>query len=489
MSDDVGLRSATWLASALRAGELGSVELLDHYLARTEHLNPALNAVVTLDGERARVQAAAADEARARGHTFGPLHGVPVTIKDALATAGLRTTGGAAELAEHVPDADAPAVARLRAAGAIVFGKTNLPKWSGDWQSYNSLFGTANNPWDLSRTPGGSSGGAAAAVAAGLTSFEVGTDIGGSIRVPAHCTGVYGHKPSFGLVSQLGYLDRVDGGTVDVDMNVVGPLARSADDLAFLLHLLAGPDTDRATAWSVTLPGPRRDALAGYRMAAWFDDPAGRVDDEILEVLHLAVVALRRAGASIDEAARPAYSLAAADDLYRALVGAALSPTRNPDSFEMAAVAEAEPPEGQESELVQMSRNVAMRHRRWLELQIDRARLRRVWADFFRTYDVMLCPVFPVVAFPHDHSDDMFSRTTIVNGVPQPYLDNLIWPGVIGVAYLPATVAPIGFTRAGLPVGIQIVGPYLEDNTPIDVARRLASATGGYVAPPMALGF
>jgi amidase len=240
-SDDVLTWTAGRLVDAVRRREIGSRELLAIALDRIDRLNPKLNAVVTFDAERAQAQAAAADEATACGGSTGPLHGLPITVKDALEVAGVRSTGGAIELTDHIPAADAPAVARLRAAGAVVFGKTNVPRWSGDLQTYNEIFGTTNNPWDPARVPGGSSGGAAAAVAAGLTSFELGTDIGGSVRIPAHCCGVFGLKTTYGIVPQRGYLDRVGGGVSDVDINVLGPLARSAGDLALLLDVVAGP--------------------------------------------------------------------------------------------------------------------------------------------------------------------------------------------------------------------------------------------------------
>src|SRR5688572_19885678 len=237
------------LAAAVRRREVGSVELLDLYLDRIDRLGGAVNAVVTLDVDGARAACAAADEAVARGDDVGPLHGLPITVKDAIETAGIRSTGGAVELTDHVPASDAPVVARVKEAGAIVFGKTNLPRWSGDLQSYNEIFGTTNNPWDTSRAPGGSSGGPAAAVAAGLTAFEIGTDIAGSIRIPSHFCGTFGLKPSYGVVSQRGYLDRVGGGTTDADINVFGPMARSAEDLDLLLDVMAGPDADRSPAW------------------------------------------------------------------------------------------------------------------------------------------------------------------------------------------------------------------------------------------------
>lgn len=246
VDDVVGTRTAGRLAGAIRDKELGSRELLDLYLGRIERLDGPVNALVTLDVERARAAAAQADEAMARGESSGPLHGLPITIKDAIATEGIRSTGGATELKDHVPTEDAPVVAKLKAAGAIVFGKTNLPRWSGDLQTYNEMFGTTSNPWNTDLIPGGSSGGAAAAVAAGFTSFEVGTDIAGSVRVPSHLCGVFGLKPSYGLIPQRGYFDHVGGGTTDADINVFGPIARSAEDLDLLLGSLAGPPPEQA---------------------------------------------------------------------------------------------------------------------------------------------------------------------------------------------------------------------------------------------------
>ncbi|HRB04105.1 MAG TPA: amidase family protein, partial [Ilumatobacteraceae bacterium] len=253
---DPTLWSASEQAAAIREGRLGSEELLDHFLARITAVDPQVNAVCTLAEEPARARCRAADAATARGESWGPLHGLPFTVKDAIATAGIRSTGGATALRDHVPTTDAPAVAALEAAGAIVFGKSNLPEWSGDWQSFNEMFGTTNNPWMLTHTPGGSSGGAAAAVACGMTSFELGTDIGGSVRVPSAFCGVWGHKPSFGIIPTLGYLDEPGGGDTESDVNVFGPIARSAQDLRLLLDVLARPTHERSTAWSLQLPEP-----------------------------------------------------------------------------------------------------------------------------------------------------------------------------------------------------------------------------------------
>src|SRR5262249_44855021 len=268
----------------------------------------------TLDPERAYAAAARADEAAARGDWLGPLHGLPITIKDAIETEGIRSTGGATELTDHVPAVDAPSVARLKAAGAIVFGRTNVPRWSGDVQTFNDLFGTTNNPWALDHIPGGSSGGPAAAVACGFTAFELGTDIGGSVRIPAHCCGVFGLKPSYGVISQSGYLDHVRGRRTHADVNVFGPLARSADDLGPLLSVRAGPDAEPALAGRRELPAPRRKPAADFRIGAWLDAPACPVDRDELAVMRRAVDRLADAGARVEDA-HPPVSFAEQVDL------------------------------------------------------------------------------------------------------------------------------------------------------------------------------
>ncbi|HAQ42793.1 MAG TPA: amidase, partial [Acidimicrobiaceae bacterium] len=236
-SNALGLQSAVNLLKMLASHEVSSVELLDHFVERNSSLHNQLNAVVTLDVEQARASAANSDRRRAKGETVGVIEGLPMTIKDAIAVKGVRSTGGAVELADHVPEQDAEVVSKIKTAGGIVFGKTNLPRWSGDIQAYNDIFGTTNNPWDLDCGPGGSSGGASAAVAAGLTPWEIGTDIGGSIRLPAHFAGVCGHKPSFGIVPQVGYIDHVSYGLTDADVNVFGPLAKTVNDLELLFDV------------------------------------------------------------------------------------------------------------------------------------------------------------------------------------------------------------------------------------------------------------
>jgi amidase len=474
-------RTATELVSDLADGSASSRALLEELLERVARHNPKLNAVVTLDAEGARARADESDAMAARGVRRGSLHGLPMTIKDSLEVAGLRTTSGSIELAEHVSTVSSPAVALLERAGAVVFGKTNTPEFAGDWQTDNEVFGRTSNPWDQSRTSGGSSGGAAVAVATAMSPVELGTDLAGSIRVPASFCGVYGHKPSFGIVPGRGHDPGPPGRLARVDLGVIGPLGRSADDLELMLSVLAAPAGTDARAWTLSLPPPRRGSLKDYRVAVWPDDPACSVDDAVAEVLASAVEALASAGAGIDDRARP-VSLAAAARLFdrlQAPVGARMTRER----FARLEDEVRRGPEAEAGGRGNYTRAEIQSHWEWLEADEARARLRAGLEEFFESFDVLLCPVVPVAAFPHD-SRPPAERTLEVNGKTRSYFDLKGWMGLAGAAYLPATVAPAGFTSYGLPVGVQIIGAHLEDRTTIDFARRLAWVVGGFVPPP-----
>lgn len=456
------LSPATELALAVRSKEVKSRELLDLFLDRIARLDKGVNAVVTLDVDRARAAADGADAATARGGVdpvVRPFHGLPITIKDAIATAGIRSTGGSVELRDHVPDEDAPVVAKLKRAGAIVFGKTNLPRWSGDGQSYNELFGTTNNPFDAAAVPGGSSGGAAAAVAMGFTAFEIGTDIGGSVRIPSHFCGTFGLKPSFGVVPQRGYLDHAEGGVTDADINVFGPITRSADDLAAVMAVITGPPPEYEAAVHIELPRPSLDSLAGLRVGAWFDQDGLPIDAEYRALLQRTADAMADAGATVVDA-RPDVDFDEEAHLFGRLVTEATMLSA---------------PEKAQAKSIP--------HIDWLRLDHRRAALRRAWHEYFTTVDVLLCPVTLTPAFPHQQDGDMFSRTATVNGETLPYITQFRWTGFIGVVGLPSAVAPIGLTRAGLPVGVQIVSPFLHDLRSVAVARLV----GRFVAPPAAV--
>ena len=485
MTDDIALWPAHRQAAALAARSVSSRELLDAFLARIERLNPSVNAVVTLDAERGRADAQAADDARARGAARGPLHGLPITVKDALAVAGMRSTGGATELRDHVPTTDADVVANARAAGAFCFGKTNVPRWSGDLQTYNDVFGTTNNPWDVSVVPGGSSGGPATAVALGLTAFEIGTDIGGSIRVPAAYCGIAGHKPSYGIVPTGGYLDHLDGGLTEPDINVHGPLARSVDDLELLLDAFASPSPDRAKAWRVQLPPARSQSPAELRIALWSDDPACPASADTVAAIEAVGDLLARAGSRVDRTARPAIEANTASLLGLGLVGAAVTPSMDDATFAFfESLASDTNLGGVEAQLVG---SYAARHRQWLAMDRERARIRAAWADFFAAHDVLLCPVIVRPPFPHLQEGTIADRIIDVDGHDRPYRDLLWWTILIGMAHLPATVVPIGRTADGLPIGIQVVGPYLEDRTCLAAARMIDGLVEPIGPPPLAL--
>lgn len=477
-------RSAFSLADDIRSGRQSAVALLDYFLARCEQFNGELNAVVALDVERARARAAEADAAAARGEDWGPLHGVPLTIKDAFSTEGLVTVGGIPECRDNIPASNAVAVQRYLDAGAVVFGKTNVPFMSSDLQSFNEVYGTTNNPWNRERTCGGSSGGAAAAVAAGLTPLELGSDIGGSIRTPSHFNGVFGHKPSYGLVPQRGHLPPGEGVLSETDLSVVGPLATCVADLEGALSLLAGPGPEDARAWRLELPGPSFDGVAQLRVAVWADDDFCPVDSEIAEHVLAAGETLAGLGAHVDAAARPALDAAGNHANYIQLLLAAIAGGMPEEIHKMAAEAVAGASPDDNSEAMLRMRGIALSHRDWQRCNEKRLHARAAWSAFFESYDVLLCPCTHVVAFPHDHEPDMMQRQLLVNGEQRPYTDLLAWAGLTLNGYLPVTAVPVGTTRNGLPIGIQVVSGFLGDRTSLAVAALLEEHHRAFVPPP-----
>jgi amidase len=446
--DDIAFLPATELLDLLHEKKVSSRELLDGYLDRVERINPAINAIVTLDVDRARERAAAADEATAKGESWGPLHGLPLTVKDVFETAGLRTTCGNPEWSDYVPERDAVLVSRLRNAGAVIFGKTNTPTLASDGQTFNPIFGTTNNPWDLSRTPGGSSGGCGAALAAGLTPLSFGSDIAGSIRIPANFCGVYGHKPTFGLVPPRGHIPGPPGELIERDINVVGPLARDPRDLDLALGVLAGPASQEALGWRMELPAPRGRAIGEYRVAAWLDEEACPVDATVKERLEALVEALRADGVEVDTEARPGFDFADAFSVFLPL----------------------------------LRQGNQLSHGEWIELDTRRQAFRDQWAAFFQRYDFLLCPVCSTPPFQHDQGPRE-QRHYRINGEDRPYQDFIAWPGVIGMSYLPSTATPLGLNSNGLPVGVQVVGPHLSDRRTIEFSALVSSIMGGFQRP------
>lgn len=479
---DIAFLPATELAARIRMRQIGCVELLEHLLDRVARLNPPLNAIVVLDAEKARVRAEAADAALARGDVWGPLHGVPMTFKESYDMEGLPTTWGLAEYAGRQAESDSAVVARMRGAGAVPFGKTNVPVLLADWQSYNPVYGTTNNPWDVTRTPGGSSGGSAAALAAGLTGLEAGSDIGASIRNPAHYCGVFGHKPTYGIVPMRGHA--LAGALAAADISAVGPLARSAEDLEVALDAMAGADGVDADCWRLELPGDTRTEPREFRVAVMLTDPNCAQDDALTSKLQDTVDALGRLGVTVSDSARPAIDTTVAHRLYIQLLRAATSARLPEADLELQRRIAAEAASDDHGYVPMVARAVTQSHRNWLRAHERRTHLRQAWAEFFRDWDLLLCPTAASTAFPHQQEGQRHERTIAVNGRPELTVDQLFWAGLPSVAYLPSTVAPVGLARDGLPCGLQIIAGHGRDKTALAFAKMLERQLGGFVPPP-----
>jgi amidase len=470
--------SAMELAGLIARGEVSSREALSHFVARVDRLDGPVNAVVTRDLDAAYAAADEADTATARGECSGPLHGVPITVKDSFSTVGMKTTSGAPVLADHIPVEDAAPVAALRGAGAIVWAKTNLPIYAGDMQSYNEVFDTTSNPWDVERTPGGSSGGSAAALAARFTPLELGSDIGGSIRLPCHMSGVYGHKPSFGIVPAHGQIPGPPGSLTQADIAVAGPMARTVADLDLALDLMSGPDRWNRVAWRLDLPPARANDLPSFRVASWFEDDACPLDAEVATILAGFVDQLEGAGCVVKREVSLGFDLTKAAERFQALVTAAVA-----GGFTLAQVEEFALAEGEDPVAV-TKRQTGMRHRQWLSHNESRLQLRRRFGAFFEDYDVLLLPVMPCVAIQHDHSEPIAARIVQTQLRARPYWELNRWMAPAGACYLPATVVPVGIAESGLPVGIQLVGPYLNDRTTLAFASAAEQLVGPCPTPP-----
>jgi amidase len=485
MDLDPATATAADLTRAIRERAISSRELLDKLIARAGELNPALNAIVAWDVERARESAAAADDATARGAQTGPLHGLPMTVKDVWETEGIVTTSGAPELAQHMPMADALAVRRLKDAGAIIFGKTNTPMYAGDWQTYNEVYGRTSNPWDASRTAGGSSGGAAAAVAAGLTPLELGSDIGGSIRNPSHHNGTYGLKPSWGVVPVRGHIPGPPGSLITVDVGVAGPLARSVADLRTALQVVAGPAPEDAAGWRLELDeGPVISGPADLRIATAFADSGDILPlaADVRDCLDRFASRLADAGAQVDAVALPvpiADGFKTWLEITMPVIGLGL-----PED-QYAAFAELENVAGDDPALVAL-RAMASRYRTVMYATEARQRQRAAWADFFGRYDAVLAPVMPTAAFPHDTDRPIAERVLDVDGAAVPHLIAAAWCCAVGSALLPVVALPVGPGQAGLPVGVQVIGPFLSELRLLRIAEILDVAAGpGFSSPPL----
>lgn len=481
---DWGFQTAEALAAAMRAGEVTSVELTDDAIARIERDDKDVNAICVPDFERARAAARGADEARVRGEDR-PLLGIPVTVKESYDVAGLPTTWGMPPHKDYVPSEDAVQVSRLKDAGAVVLGKTNVPLGLRDIQSFNEIYGTTRNPWDHGRTSGGSSGGSAAGLALGFGALSIGSDIGGSLRTPAHFCGVYAHKPTLGLVANRGMVPPLAPALpVDLDLAVVGPMARTARDLTLLLDVMAGPDPlTFGVAHDLRLPPARHERLSDFRVLVLDEHPFIATGSAVRAGVNRVAEALVDGGARVERHSSLLPDLAEAATLYMRLMFSGAVAGFPDEAYEQLRAGAAGLGVDDRSLGAERLRGMVFSHRDWLGADSRRALHRHGWRQFFAEFDAVVCPITPTPAFPHDHDPDLLGRVIDIDGVEYSYLDQLVWAGLATMPGLPATAIPAGRSVEGLPVGVQLIGPMFEDRTPLRLAELLEEKIGGFQAP------
>jgi amidase len=479
-------KTAVELSAALKARKVSAVELAEDAIGRIERHDGKINAICVRDFERGLQAARAADAALARGEAK-PLLGLPLTVKESYNIAGLPTTWGFVPQKDFKPTEDALSIARVKDAGAVIIGKTNVPVGLGDWQSYNDIYGTTNNPFDLGRTPGGSSGGSSAALAAGYGPLSLGSDIGGSLRVPAFHCGVYAHKPTFNLAPVRGHTPPpFPAIPIDRDMAVIGPMARSAADLSLLLDVIAGPDPlEAGIGYKLALPAPRHTDLKSFRVLVVDGHPILPPNKDIRAAIDKLASNLEKAGASITRESPLLPDFAESSRLYMRMLLSFLGTFFPPEVIAGARTAAAQLSPEDKSLAAERLRGMTQSHRDWVLDDGARARLRAQWRELFKSFDAVICPIMPTSAYPHDHSPEQEKRRINIDGKDHVYPDQLAWPGIATLPGLPATAIPLGLSPDGLPVGVQILGPWLEDRTPLKLAELIEREFGGFIPPPM----
>jgi len=469
------------LVGALAARRVSSVELAEHAIARIEALDERFNAVVVRDFERGLRAASEADAALARGEKR-PLLGLPFTVKESYNVAGLPTTWGMPPFADWIASEDAVTVSRLKAAGAVLLGKTNVPYALGDWQSYNDIYGTTNNPYDVTRTPGGSSGGSSAALAAGYVSLEMGSDIAGSLRAPAHYCGIFSHKPSRTVIPVRGQMVPGTSGLTP-DLAVLGPMARSARDLVLAFDVVAGPDEPEATAYKLVLPPPRHAELRDYRVLIVDSHPILPADRSVRGAIAELASRLRGKGATVAESSPLLPDLTEAARTFIALLLPVIFSRQPIEHMQRIVAAAAALPPDVDSLGAYRLRAAASSHRDWLAADGARIRLAAQWRRLFAEWDIVIFPVMPTPAFVQDQTPDQNDRKIDIDGTPYPYLDQLVYASLASAPGLPVTTAPVGRSASGLPIGVQIMGPFLEDLTTLHFAELIEREWGGFIPP------
>ena len=472
------------LAKNIANGAVSSKEATQHFIDRITQHNPAINAIIDTRFDDALKDAEAADAARAKGDIKGALHGLPMTIKDLFEVEGMTCDAGFPEFKGHVSEQDCVVAARLKAAGAIIIGKSNAPLAGGDIQTYNAVHGTTNNPHNLAHTPGGSSGGSSAALSAGMTPLEYGSDIGGSIRAPAHFTGLFGHKPTFNIVPMRGHVPPPHGLRWEPsELTVAGPLGHTPADLELALDLTVGlDDGPMRQAVQVKLQGPRHATPQGLRVGLWPTDAACEVETTFSDAIEQAGKALEAEGAALSTI-KPDFDMNTHFETYMlrlsSIIGSDL-PAEVIDNLKQVVAAAA--PDDTSMRAIQ-ARGITLSHGDWLRLSLRKAKYEMAWRAVFEQVDVLLCPVTPTTAMKHDHNPDFHARTIEVNGTERSYFDNFFWAGVATLCGLPSTVVPLGKHANGLPFGMQIIGPAYEDKTPLAVAKMLEAIGYHWIEP------
>ncbi len=475
-------QTALQMGTKLRAKKISARELLQECQLQYALHHPTINAVIYTDFDKADAAASAADARLAKGTAASVFDGVPMTIKESFDWAGAPSTWGDPALKNNFATRDAVVLQLMVEAGAVAYGKTNVPLHLADWQSFNALHGTTNNPWDITRTPGGSSGGAAAALATGMSAMEIGSDIGASIRNPAHYCGVFGHKPTYNVVPYRGHY--MPGSVAMTDITVAGPMARSAKDLTAMMKLLVGSEGIERRGLTYTLPPARQKTLKDFRVAIKLTSSVSDVENEYQSQLSALGEFLLKHCQKISYEAKPAFSDEEAYSNFILLLRATTTKRMAPEDIETAAAKAKLLDETDTSYVAMMTRAFGLSHGAWLKANERRHQMRQLWERFFDDWDVLLVPCAASAAWPHDQKGERHERLIPVNGKLVSTVDQRFWAGYSCNFYLPSTVAPLAQTADGLPLGVQIITREFGDFTGLRFAELLEKEWRGFVPPP-----
>ena len=468
------------LADKIKNKEISSLELTQHFIDRIEKYDGKINAVVVRTFEDALEAAKKADDTISKKNSLGPLHGIPMTIKESYNIQGQCTTWGIPDYKGNIAKEDGLAVKRLKKAGAHFLGKTNVPMNLADFQSYNDIYGITGNPWDLKRTPGGSSGGSAAALAAGFCSLEAGSDIGGSIRNPAHYCGVFGHKPSHGIIPSSGH--ELIPNVPEPDLSVCGPLARSAKDLEIALDVMAGPMERRSKGWQLNLAECNKTSLKDFKVAIWSNDELAPVSKEIAQRCEEVGNKLNSVGTTVSFAAKPEHDFMKAEINYQLLLQSVMQSGLPEDEYQKIEELASSLDKNDLSVDAILAKGTVLSHRNWLRQNYAREQIKISWSKFFEEWDVLICPQLATTAIEHDHKK-ISERTVMVDNQEQRYFQQIFWPGLAVNAHLPSTVFPTGLSSDGMPIGLQVIGGAYEDKTTIKFAELYEEEFKTFVVP------